>query len=90
MTTGENAPGPGDHTACTSRLVQRANAASEAESVEARALAWRGKSDRERSAAFVGLMRMSDYVARHRPRPYTKAPLEFPRFSSDGRRDAAR
>ena len=71
-----------------SRLAQRCRAAAEAESVEARALFWRGKSEAERSAAFVGLMRMSDYIARHRPRPYVKSPLDFPRFSSTGRHDA--
>jgi hypothetical protein len=69
--------------------VERCRAAAEAESLDARALFWRGKSDAERSAAFVGLMRMSDYVARHRPRPYVKSPLEFPRISSAGRHDAA-
>ncbi|MBA4179249.1 MAG: hypothetical protein C0506_01535 [Anaerolinea sp.] len=72
-----------------SRLAQRCRAAAEEEGVQARALFWRGKSESERSAAFVGLMRMSDYAARHRPRPYEKSPLDFPRFSSTGQHDAA-
>ena len=89
MTTPKRAHPAGEREGNESRLAQRCRAAAETESVEARALSWRGKSESERSAAFVGLMRMSDYIARHRPRPYVKSPLDFPRFSSTGRHDAA-
>ena len=89
MTTERKAEATGEREAGESRLVQRSRTAGKAESVQARALLWRGKSEAERSAAFVGLMRMSDYIARHRPRPYVKRPLDFPRFSSTGRPDAA-
>jgi len=89
MTTDSRAQAEKQPGATGTSLAQRCRAAAEAESVEARARLWRGKSESERSAAFVGLMRMSDYGARHRPRPYVKAPLDFPRFSSTGRRDAA-
>jgi hypothetical protein len=65
-----------------SLLVQRLTEAAEREGVRARASMWRGKSQRERSRAFVGLMRMSVIGARGGPRPYTKPPLRFPRFSS--------
>lgn len=61
-----------------------------AEDVATRAATWRDASQRERAAAFAGLVRIAEYGARHRPKPYAKPPLKFPRFSSLKPHDAAR
>ncbi len=82
MTSRDALTEPHDDRPRSSLLRERLRHAAEAESFEARALEWRSRSERERSFAFIGLMRMSDEIARNRPTPYVKPPLDFPRFSS--------
>jgi len=72
------------------KLVRRLRAGAEQESIAARARTWRTKTVSERVTAFVGALRMSDYVAHHRAQPYRKEPLAFPRFSSAKGSDAKR
>lgn len=64
------------------RLVERLEAAAEAEDLRARVAEWRGRSERERSEALARLMTMAAQMNRSRPQPYQKPPLDFPRFSS--------
>ena len=89
MTTTRKSQPSGDPEPAHSRLVRLSRAAAEAESVEARALLWRDKTDAERSAAIVGLMNLSDAIVRGRGRPHIKPPLTFPRFSSVPRPSSA-
>ena len=57
------------------RFLEQCAAAAEVESVRARAREWRGVSFEERARIGIGLMEMSDMIARTRPQPYVKPPL---------------
>ena len=61
-------------------FVARCEAAAEAESVRARALQWRDVPLERRAEIGAGLMRMAAEIARNRPNPYHKPPLNYPQL----------
>jgi len=63
-------------------FVARCEAAAEAESVRARALQWRRVSFERRAEIGIELMQLAAEIARARPNPYQKPPLNYPQLPS--------
>lgn len=61
-------------------FVARCEAAAEAESVQARARLWRDVPLERRGEIGAALMRIAAEIARTRPRPYHKPPLNYPQL----------
>lgn len=57
------------------QFAEQCRQAAEAESVRARALAWRGVSFEKRAETGIGLMRLSAIAVASRPKPYVKRPM---------------
>ena len=73
-------PANADREQQRARFLARCEAAAEAESVRARAIQWRDVPLERRAEIGAGLMRMAAEIARTRPNPYHKPPLQYPQL----------